>query len=164
MLTSCVLSSNFTYLSRLGFPLQSDSYFSKQTVITLHSSEVCPGPCSRHVFVAPVYPSLRWLAFFCLKIASASLLEVGRRGRLSSLTFPHMISTVGIYPIGFFRRCSPFVDFFRYFHLLENITSFPVCLYLKVPSLWIVFLLSCYGDCMQKNLVEIFRRHILGGV
>ena len=83
---------------------------------------------------------------FCLALASASILGVGRRGRFSYLSFPDMTVTVGIFPNGFFRRCSPFVYLFIDFRSLKHSASSP-----------------SVGNCVKKNLVDLFRGHILGG-
>ena len=58
-------------------------------------------------------PIARMAYIFCLALASADLLGVGRRGGFYSLSFPAMNSTVGIFPYWCFRRCSPFVEFPR---------------------------------------------------
>ena len=101
---------------------------------------------------------------FCLVLASADLLGDGRRGGFSSLTFPDVTVTVGICSNWCFRRCSPFVDLFRYFHLLEHSTRLLVGFHIKIPSLKIGLFSPFIWNCMQENLVELFMCRLLGEV
>ena len=70
-----------------------------------------------------------------LTLSRVALLGVGCLGILYSLTFPTIAGMVVIWPVGFFRRCPPLVEFLGDFHLLKNIIGFPVCSDLEVPSL-----------------------------
>ena len=101
---------------------------------------------------------------FCIAIASATLLGVGRRGGFSSLLFPDVTVTVGFFPSRCFRRRPPFVDLFSNFYVIGYGTSFPVGLKLKILSLKVGLFTPCIQNCMQENLVEIFHFHFLGVV
>ena len=101
---------------------------------------------------------------FCLALSSAALITVGRRGGFSSLSFPDVTVTVGFFPSGCFRRCSPFVDLFRDIHSLKHSTSFLVSFPLKIPSLKIGLFHPFIWNCMQENLIELFMCNFLGDV
>ena len=72
---------------------------------------------------------------YCIALASAALLGVDIKGGLSSISFPDMTGKFGICPNWIFRRCSPFVDFFRDFHSFEHVAGSLVDLHLKIPAL-----------------------------
>ena len=64
-------------------------------------------------------PIARMACIYCLVLASAARIGVGRQGGFSSLSFPSMTGTVGIFPIWGFRSVSTFVYFFCNFHSFE---------------------------------------------
>ena len=101
---------------------------------------------------------------FCIAIASATLLGVGRRGGFSSLLFPDVTVTVGFFPSRCFRRRPPFVDLFRNFYVIGYGTSFPVGLKLKILSLKVGLICPCIRNCVEDNIVELFHLHFLGVV
>ena len=101
---------------------------------------------------------------FFLALSSAALLGVGRRGCFSSLLFTDVTFTVGFCPSGCFRRCSSFVYLLSNFRALENFTSLPVFLQLKILSLKVGLIFRCIQNFMEENIVEIFHFHFLGVV
>ena len=171
VLNSCVSPSNSTDLPNLGLPPERSSlslcgryaaYFSNLKLSNLHFYMECLGPYIKHLFFVPVATSIWWPAFF-LALYSVDLLGVGGRGVISSFLLPDMTFTVGIYPSGCFRRFNPFVDLFRDFHLLKHSTSLIVGFHLKLRSLYIVLILWGSRKVAKKDLVELFRGHLLGG-
>ena len=58
-----------------------------------------------------VRPIARMACISCIALVSAACLGVVRRGGFSSLSFPAITGTVGVYPKWIFRIFSAFVDF-----------------------------------------------------
>ena len=67
---------------------------------------------------------------FCLALASAARLGVGKRGGFSYLSFPAMN---GVCPNWSFRSVLNFVDFFCDFHSFEYLAHSFVDIHLNVP-------------------------------
>ena len=111
------------------------------------------------------FSSVRTIAcmacMICLALASASLLEVVRRGGFSSHLIPAMTGTIGIFPNIYFRRCSPFIDLLRNFHVFEHVACSLVGIRLKIPALWIGLFCPAVWDIVKENIIELFGGHLL---
>ena len=96
-----------------------------------------------------------------LALSSATLLGFLLQFGFSSLVVPDASSTVGIFPINFFRCWSSFVDLFYGFHSFLNIASLFIDFTLEISSLEVGLLGPFIGDGMEHNLVEIQFVHII---
>ena len=64
----------------------------------------------------------------------------------------------------FFRLCLSFVNVFGDFNSIKHHAGFPERLHIEVLSLQVGFFSPTVRHLMQKDIIEFFRRHIIGGV
>ena len=136
-------------------------YFSDYSLIDLHSSVECLGPCTKHF--------CHWSNNFSgslhdfLDLISTALPGVVWQVGFSSLTFPTMNSTVRFCPRGGFRRRSSFVGFLRNLRVLKYLSCLFVGSPPKVPALYIGLLCQAVRNDVEDDLVQFFGGHLLGG-
>ena len=71
-----------------------------------------------------------------LVLSGADLIRFGRQGVLSSINFPTVTGTVGLYSmIGNFVRCSSCIDLLCNFHAFKHVACIFVGIYPVVPYL-----------------------------